>query len=93
MNEEDVQKLIGAMKSVFPTAEMVQAGFASTASEAEVKELREDVHGMYQEMNTRFDKIDRDMQTVIHLQRLDEEMAGVYQRLKTLEQEAGISTN
>ena len=98
MDEKDTKQLAHAlveeMKEVFPTAEMVQAGFKSTASKADltsaIKTVREDMHGMRQEMNTRFDKIDRDMQTVIHLKKLDEEMTAVYKRLRVLETRAEV---
>ncbi len=99
MNEKDTKQLAEAlveeMKGTFatkddldkfPTAEIVQAGFESTASEADlISAIRTAREYMRQEMNARFDKIERN-QTVMHLKKLDKEMTVVYKQLRVLEE-------
>ena len=39
IEDKDVEKLIGAFKEVFPTAEMVQEGFKETAKKVDLEKL------------------------------------------------------
>src|SRR3989338_1074608 len=96
MNNEDISKLIVAMKEVFPTADMIQRGFSH------VDERFEQISDRFEQVDQRFDQIDgrlahidarlntieRDIRDLVSR----EEFTDLTARVKYLEMKLGVES-
>ncbi len=88
LTDQDVTKLINAMKEVFPTAEMVKTGFDGTATKHDLAAFRQYTEGRFSHIDARLDTIERDIRDLVHREEFTDLMA----RVKYIEERLGIES-
>ena len=87
LTDQDIEKL----KESLASKKDIEILKASLATKEDLAVLSEDLASFRAETKTHFETIEKDLKSVVRIYNLDEEMSAVYDRLKHLEEKAGIN--